>query len=157
MKERGFQAKEVLDLTGVTYRQLDHWSRSRIVTPKERQSGDRVIRVFGFEDLVLIRAAATLLESGVNFPTVKKVVGWLRGVFEAESEGNFLLAVDGDNLKLLSNDPGEIMEHIRGKCVLTIDIGQIIKQLTENIEVLKRKSFAKRRPRSVPRTAVGTG
>ena len=144
MKRRGFQAKEVLELTGVTYRQLDYWSRTGIITPEENQNGGRMTRAFVFEDLVIIRVAAKLLDSGLNFQATKKAVVWLRELFRQNADGEFLLAVEGENLKLLTNNPGEIMDFIRGKCVLTIDVGQIIKQLIEKIEVLKRKSNTKR-------------
>jgi len=140
MVRSGFQAKDVMELTGLTYRQIDHWVKSEIVTPRETvQKGSRTIRIFNFENLVVIRAAMKLLDFGLGFPVVKKAAAWLQGAFSNGSKGQFLFVAEGDNLKFLSNDPAEIMELMRGKCVVTIDLGEIISQLKKDIETVRER------------------
>lgn len=144
MVMRGYQAKEVMELTGLTYRQIDHWVRSDIIKPRTVQKGNRTIRVFSFENLVVFRAAMKLLDFGLSFQVVKKAAAWLQEALEKRREGQFLFAIEGDNLRLLSEDPKEILEFVKGKCVVTLDIGQIINQLKKDIEALKSKECIKR-------------
>lgn len=154
MNKRGYQAKDIMELTGLTYRQMDHWVKSEIVTPFETvQKGSRSERIFNFENLVVIRAAMKLLDFGLGFPVVKKAAAWLQDALANGTEGEFLFVSDGDNLKFLSNDPAEIIELMRGKCAVTIDLGQIISQLRKDIEILaerKSKSIGRRRSYAPP-------
>src|SRR6266478_4444852 len=73
MNASGFGSKVVLDLTGITYRQLDYWARTRLVGASIRQaagSGSR--RVYSFEDLVALRVIARLLDAGVSLQAVAR-------------------------------------------------------------------------------------
>lgn len=63
-----FTSSEVLLLTGVTYRQLDHWTRTgRIVGPSvEVGRGSGHSRVFSEEDVVEVAVLARLLIAGLS-------------------------------------------------------------------------------------------
>lgn len=156
MNERGYQAKEVMKLTGLSYRQIDHWVRTEIITPSQIvQKGDRHIRFFSFADLVTIRAAMKLLDFGVSFPVVKKTTKWLQEALKNGLKGEFLFVASGDNLTLLSDDPGEIAKLMRGKCAVTIDLNQIIIQLKKDIENVNKENVKnkKRKGYAIPEIA----
>lgn len=157
MTKRGFQAKEVMELSGLSYRQIDHWVKSDMVIPYETiQKGSRSIRIFNFENLVVIRAAMKLLDFGLGFPVVKKAAAWLQEALASGTKGEFLFVAEGDNLRLLSDDPAEILELMRGKSIcVTIDVGQIVSQLKKDVEVLKQRKSkdGPRRSYAVPNIA----
>lgn len=56
-------------ITGLSYRQLDHWSRLNLVTPLfnrgQRSHGGR-FRVFSYDDLLQLWAMKLLLDSGLR-------------------------------------------------------------------------------------------
>lgn len=137
---RGYQAKDVMELTGLTYRQMDHWVKSEIVNPFQTiQKGNRSERIFNFENLIVIRAAMKLLDFGLGFSVVKKAAARLQQMLAEGTTGQYLFWSSGENLSYLSNDPDEIMKLIRGKCVVTVDIGQIENQLRDDIKALAEK------------------
>lgn len=145
---RGYRIGEVQELTALSYRQIDYWVRSGLIAPLVVQKGKRMERVFNFENLVVIRAAMQLLDFGVDFTAVKKAAAWLQESFSNGRKGSYLFVADGEEFNLLTDDPAEIIEFMKGRCVLTIDIAQIAKRLksdTRALSALKDKKDNRRR------------
>jgi DNA-binding transcriptional MerR regulator len=122
MNEQGFRVPEVCRIVGITYRQLDYWARTDLVTPSVRDaSGSGTQRLYSFQDLVTLRVIKSLLDTGVSLQRVRKAVEHLQtmdqpvtgvtlmsdgqGVYEAHSpeavidllrqgQGVFAIAVD---------------------------------------------------------------
>lgn len=122
MNEQGFRVPEVIKIVGITYRQLDYWARTGLVTPSVRDaSGSGSQRLYSFQDLVTLRVIKNLLDTGVSLQRVRKAVEHLKsmerplsgltlmsdgkGVYEAHSaeaivdllkqgQGVFAIAVD---------------------------------------------------------------
>ena len=122
MAEQGFRVPEVQRIVGITYRQLDYWARTELVTPSVRDaSGSGSQRLYSFQDLVTLRVIKSLLDTGVSLQRVRKAVRHLqtmarpiaevtlmsdgKGVYEAHSpeavvdllrqgQGVFAIAID---------------------------------------------------------------
>jgi DNA-binding transcriptional MerR regulator len=122
MVEQGFAAPEVCRIVQITYRQLDYWARTELVTPSIRDaSGSGTQRLYSFQDLVTLRVIKHLLDTGVSLQRVRNAVEHLRdmdrpltevtlmsdgrGVYEAHSpeavidllrrgQGVFAIAID---------------------------------------------------------------
>jgi DNA-binding transcriptional MerR regulator len=122
MSEQGFRVPEVCRLVGISYRQLDYWARTELVTPSIRDAhGSGTQRLYSFQDLVTLRVIKSLLDTGIALQRVRVAVDYLReidepahgvtlfsdgkGVYQAESpeavvdllrngQGVFAIAVD---------------------------------------------------------------
>lgn len=122
MDEQGYRVPEVCKIVGITYRQLDYWARTELVTPSVRDaSGSGTQRLYSFQDLVTLRVIKSLLDTGVSLQRVRRAVEHLqsmdrpisgvtlmsdgKGVYEAHSpqavvdllrkgQGVFAIAVD---------------------------------------------------------------
>jgi DNA-binding transcriptional MerR regulator len=122
MVEQGFAAPEVCKIVQITYRQLDYWARTELVTPSIRDaSGSGTQRLYSFQDLVTLKVIKNLLDTGVSLQRVRNAVDHLhdmerpltgvtlmsdgRGVYEAHSpeavvdllqrgQGVFAIAID---------------------------------------------------------------
>ena len=122
MVEQGFAAPEVCKIVQITYRQLDYWARTELVTPSIRDaSGSGTQRLYSFQDLVTLKVIKNLLDTGVSLQRVRNAVEHLRdmdrplagvtlmsdgtGVYEAHSpeavvdllqsgQGVFAIAID---------------------------------------------------------------
>src|SRR5215204_6590432 len=65
--EPGFRGPTVIKLVGITYRQLDYWARTGLVTPSVRAAdGSGTQRLYGFTDVVELRIIKRLLDAGVS-------------------------------------------------------------------------------------------
>lgn len=70
----------VSQLTGLSKRQLDYWSRTQLVRPSiERRLSERNwVRVYGFYEVVELMVIAQLLDREITLPQIRSVVGYLR-------------------------------------------------------------------------------
>jgi DNA-binding transcriptional MerR regulator len=79
MVEQGFAAPEVCKIVQITYRQLDYWARTELVTPSIRDaSGSGTQRLYSFQDLVTLKVIKNLLDTGVSLQRVRNAVEHLR-------------------------------------------------------------------------------
>src|SRR6266478_8360776 len=137
MNASGFGSKVVLDLTGITYRQLDYWARTRLVGASIRQaagSGSR--RVYSFEDLVALRVIARLLDAGVSLQAVRRAVEYLKRHTERPLATLGLIA-KGKRAFALTEDPTKMIEATaQGQVVIAIDVEPIVKNLQAEVTQL---------------------
>ncbi len=122
MNEQGYRVPEVCRIVGISYRQLDYWARTELVTPSVRDAhGSGTQRLYSFQDLVSLRVIKSLLDTGISLQRVRKAVEYLqemdrpphgvtlmsdgKGVYEASSpeavvdllkkgQGVFAIALD---------------------------------------------------------------
>jgi DNA-binding transcriptional MerR regulator len=102
MNEQGFRAPEALKIAGVTYRQLDYWTRTGLITPSIKDAhGSGSQRLYSFQDLATLKVIRRLLDAGVSLQRIRKAVEHLntmqkrphgvtlmsdgKGVYEAHS------------------------------------------------------------------------
>ena len=111
-EDQGYRAPEVVSLVGVTYRQLDYWARTGLVKPSVRDaSGSGTQRLYGFQDLVLLRSIKSLLDTGVALQKVRTAIDFVRGHLN-EAPGGMTLMSDGENIYACRSDD-EIIDALR--------------------------------------------
>ena len=137
MNASGFGSKVVLDLTGITYRQLDYWARTRLVGASIRQAtGPGSRRVYSFEDLVALRVIARLLDAGVSLQAVRRAVEYLKRHTERPLATLGLIA-KGKRVFALTEDPTKMIEATaQGQVVIAIDVEPIVKNLQAEVTQL---------------------
>lgn len=63
----GYRGPQVCKYVGITYRQLDYWARTGLLTPSiQGASGSGSQRLYSFQDLVLLRTIKSLIEAGMS-------------------------------------------------------------------------------------------
>jgi DNA-binding transcriptional MerR regulator len=81
MNEQGYRVPEVCKIVGITYRQLDYWARTDLLTPSVRDAkGSGSQRLYSFQDLVTLRVIRNLLDTGVSLQRVRKAVEHLNAM-----------------------------------------------------------------------------
>ncbi|HEY6679226.1 MAG TPA: MerR family transcriptional regulator [Actinomycetota bacterium] len=101
MDEQGYRVPDVCRIVGISYRQLDYWTRTGLVRPSVRDArGSGTQRLYSFQDLALLRIIKKLLDTGVSLQQVRKAIGTLRALKEPEvgttivSDGTRIYAVE---------------------------------------------------------------
>jgi DNA-binding transcriptional MerR regulator len=92
-------------LTGVTYRQLDYWARTNLVTPSlQAAQGSGSKRTYSYRDLVEVKVIKSLLDNGVSLLRARQAVECLRSSLGVDlasatlvlsSRGSALADLDG--------------------------------------------------------------
>ena len=81
MSEQGFRAPDAKRIAGITYRQLDYWTRTGLVTPSVKDAhGSGTQRLYSFQDLATLKVIKKLLDTGVSLQRVRKAVEHLRSM-----------------------------------------------------------------------------
>jgi len=95
----GFSGPTVCRLTGVTYRQLDYWARTELVTPSiapAQGSGSK--RAYSYRDLVEVKVIKSLLNSGVSLARARQAVECLRNDLGADLASSSLVMSDAGSV-----------------------------------------------------------
>jgi len=72
MAEHGYASRQVMNITGVTRRQLTYWRTSGLVTPSQRTPGGH--SRYSFNDLIALKTAKQLIEAGVSVQRIRKAI-----------------------------------------------------------------------------------
>ena len=102
----GFSGTQAAKVVGISYRQLDYWARTDLLTPSLHEaegSGSR--RRYSYQDLLELRVIKTLLDAGIKLTAVRKVFDYLRQHLNGDVaaanlviSGSDVLLCDGDTL-----------------------------------------------------------
>jgi len=73
-----FRTRDVVDLLGISRRQLQYWAQTGLVEPSAKSPGGH--SRYSFEDLVALKAAKRLIDSGVSVQRIRASIGALRKI-----------------------------------------------------------------------------
>ncbi len=109
----GYSGPTVCRLTGVTYRQLDYWARTSLVTPSiTPATGSGSKRAYSYGDVLEVKVIKSLLSSGVSLARARQAVECLRRSLGADLASSSLVLSDAGSV--LAHDDGELVDLLRG-------------------------------------------
>ena len=109
----GFSGPTVCRLTGVTYRQLDYWARTGLVTPSiTPATGSGSKRRYSYSDVLEVKVIKSLLDSGVSLARARQAVECLRNALGADLASSSLVLSDAGSV--LAHDDGDLVDLLRG-------------------------------------------
>lgn len=136
-----FSASETSSLTGVPYRTLDHWARTRFIVPSSCDAQGRGSeRRYTFKDLVALRVAKELRSGGISTQALRRIIQFLRrkGIRDPLSElrlvvrGKDVFAVHGaEQLTSVLIEPGQFT------FVFILDVTKTVQALETSVAKLK--------------------
>ncbi|MGH2711922.1 MAG: MerR family transcriptional regulator [Actinomycetota bacterium] len=138
-EDDGFRAPDVAKLVGISYRQLDYWARTDLVTPSVQDAGGSgTQREYSFQDVVLLKAIKNLLDTGLNLQKVRKAIDFLRTHLKEAPQGLTLMS-DGNKV-YASKSPDEVIDLLqKGQGVFAIAMDKV----WSDVEGSVRKQTAK--------------
>ena len=130
----GFSGPMVCRLTGVTYRQLDYWARTELVTPSitpARGSGSK--RTYSYGDVLEVKVIKSLLSSGLSLARARQAVECLRRSLGADLASSSLVLSDSGSVLARSDD--DLVDLLRGgQGVFNIvPLASVVAELTTTI------------------------
>lgn len=128
-----YRAPVVCRLARVTYRQLDYWTRTNLVTASASDAhGSGSQRLYSFRDILVVRIIASLLDAGISLQKVRAALGELtdRGVDDLAS---LTLMSDGTTVYECSS-PDDVIDLLAGgQGVFGIAVPGIARELSTSI------------------------
>jgi len=109
----GYSGPQVCRLVGITYRQLDYWARTGLLTPtlqSARGSGSK--RRYDYTDVLELKVIKSLLDAGVALQRARRAVDCLReGLGQDLPATSLVLTGEGS---VLARSDGEVVDLLRG-------------------------------------------
>jgi DNA-binding transcriptional MerR regulator len=136
----GFRVPEVCKVVGISYRQLDYWARTGLVTPSVKDAGGSgTQREYSFKDLVLLRTIKNLLDAGVSLQSIRRAIEYLREQLGTEPSSVTLVS-DGRRVYACTS-PDEIVDLLsRGQGVFAIALDKVWDDLSGSLARSRRSA-----------------
>src|SRR5438067_660163 len=136
--ETGFRGPTVCRTVGISYRQLDYWARTELVTPSVRDAdGSGSQRMYSFNDVVQLRVIKKLLDAGVSLPKIRRAVDYLRDELNLPIE-DVTLVSDGKTIHACIS-PNEVVDLLAGgQGVFAIAVGKVYEELQGQVAAFKK-------------------
>lgn len=129
----GYRVPAVLEIVGVTYRQLDYWARTGLVTPSvQAAAGSGSQRLYSFRDILALRIVKRLLDAGISLRNIRTAVDVLaqRGTTDL---AHTTLISDGTTVYEATSD-AEIIDLLHGgQGVFAIAVGHTLTDLAGTV------------------------
>ena len=133
MSEQGYRVPEVCRIVGITYRQLDYWARTGLVTPSVREAGGSgTQRLYSFQDLVQLRVIKKLLDTGISLQKVRRAVVYMREHMGTQPS-SVTLASDGVRIYACQSEDQIIDLVKRGQGVFAIAVDKVWDELSSSV------------------------
>jgi DNA-binding transcriptional MerR regulator len=135
----GYRGPEVCKIAGISYRQLDYWARTELVTPSIREAGGSgTQRLYSFQDLIELRVIKKLLDAGVSLQNVRKAVDYLRSHMGTEPTSVTLMS-DGVRVYACESEDQIIDLVKRGQGVFGIALDKVRDELESSVRRNRRR------------------
>lgn len=138
----GFTTSQVVRLTGVNQKTLHYWDHSDFLAPSVQiANGTGSRRLYGFRDLVALKAAHELRQSGVSLQGLRKVVDFIREINDVEhplaqcylvTDGRDVFLQEGSTAISALRSPGQ------GCLMVVVNIGRVVDELRTQQRELER-------------------
>ena len=144
-----YRSREVVEILGISRRQLQYWAQTDLVPPSAHTRGGH--RRYAFRDLVALRATKRLLDAGASVQRIRRSIQALR---------RSLPNVEQPLVELVLVATGDVVLVVRGGTAFEAISGQEwvfeVAQLQREIEAWRRLALRPRR-RVPPRGRSGRG
>ncbi len=134
----GYRAPQVCTLVGISYRQLDYWARTGLITPSVQEaSGSGSQRLYSFSDVVQLKVVKRLLDAGMSLKKIRKAMEILSVELASESPlTDVTLLSDGITI-YAAHSASEVVDVFKGgQGVFGIAVGPVEDELVGEIHRL---------------------
>lgn len=149
--EQGYRGPVACKIVGITYRQLDYWTRTGLVTPSVAEAkGSGSQRLYSFSDLLRLKVVKNMIDAGVSLQKVREAIKEARARL-GDDWAKATIVAQGGSIYACTSD-AEVMDLLRsGQGVLgaVVAVDKVLEDLRGTLREL--------RPASEPATAVPPG
>ena len=124
----GYRGPTACKIVGITYRQLDYWARTDLVSPSVRTaSGSGSQRLYSFDDVVALKVVKNLVDTGVSLQKIRRAIDELRERGRGLAEST--LVSDGHSVYAVE-DGEQLIDLLRkGQGVFAISVAPVVDEL----------------------------
>ncbi|MDR3128186.1 MAG: MerR family transcriptional regulator [Bifidobacteriaceae bacterium] len=141
MANVGYKGPQVCQAVGITFRQLDYWTTTGLVTPSIRVSHKSgVHRLYSFKDIVFIKLVAKITgDLGISLQKVRTAINKMKNEFESLKDAT--IVSDGTSVYACRSKE-EVYDILRGgQGVFSITLDGIFQDVELSLANIKTVDF----------------
>jgi DNA-binding transcriptional MerR regulator len=139
MDEAGYRGPQACNIVGITYRQLDYWTRTGLVSPTVRTAkGSGTQRLYSFNDLLQLKVIKSLTDAGASLQKVRQALDYVKSDLDADW-ATLTIVTDGAGVYACTSDE-EVVDLLRsGQGVLgaVVAVDRVREQLAGDLRELR--------------------
>ena len=143
MEETGYRGPQTCKIVGITYRQLDYWTRTGLVTPTlQAAQGSGTQRLYSFGDLLQLKLIKDLTDAGASLQKVRQAIDYVRDHVDGDWS-KVTIVTDGSGVYACTTD-AEVIDLLRsGQGVLgaVVAVDKVRDQLAGTIKELRPQTI----------------
>ena len=140
----GYRGPQTCKIVGISYRQLDYWTRTGLVQPSiQKAEGSGTQRLYSFNDLLQLRVIKSLTDAGASLQKVRQAIEYVRDNLDHDWS-KVTIVTDGGGVHAYTSD-AEVIDLLRsGQGVLgaVVAVGRVRDQLAGDIRQLRPQEAA---------------
>ena len=125
--QQGYTGPEVCKITGITYRQLDHWTTSSLIKASIRNlKGSGFHRIYSFQVIIQIKLVNKLREAGVSLQKIRIALQNIESVLGQNINlSDVSIFSDGKSIYVITDNDQMIDLLKKGQAVFGISLGPV--------------------------------
>jgi len=139
MQEMGYGGPQATKIVDITYRQLDYWTRTGLVSPSiQSAEGSGTQRIYSFNDLLQLKVIKELIDAGASLQKVRQSIDYVRDNIEGDWS-KVTIATDGNRVYACTSD-AEVLDLLKsGQGVLgaLVSVEKVKEQLDGTLRELR--------------------
>lgn len=139
LETQGYRGPQTCKIVGITYRQLDYWTRTGLVAPTIQEAqGSGTQRVYSFNDLLQLKVIKSLTDAGASLQKVRQAIDYVRDHLD-DDWSRVTIVTDGAGVYACTSD-AEVVDLLRsGQGVLgaIVAVDKIKEQLRGTLRELR--------------------
>jgi DNA-binding transcriptional MerR regulator len=143
MRDMGYRGPQACKIVGITYRQLDYWTRTNLVSPSLQPAhGSGTQRLYSFNDLLQLKVIKNLTDAGASLQKVRQAIDYVQNHVD-DDWSKVTIVANGGGVYACTSD-AEVLDLLRsGQGVLgaVVDVGHVRDQLTGDLRELRPKAI----------------
>jgi DNA-binding transcriptional MerR regulator len=147
VEEAGYRGPQACKIVGITYRQLDYWTRTGLVMPSVQEaSGSGSQRLYSFNDLLQLKVVKSLTDAGASLQKVRQAIDYVRTNL-SDNWSRVTIVTDGAGVYACTSD-AEVVDLLRsGQGVLgaVVAVDKVRDQLAGTLRELRPPGDGERR------------
>ena len=125
--QQGYTGPEVCKITGISYRQLDHWTTTKLINASVRNiKGSGFHRIYSFNDIVLVKLVKKLRSAGISLQKIRIALKNVNSILGKNSNiSDVSIFSDGSSIYVLTDNDQMIDLLKKGQAVFGISLGPV--------------------------------
>ncbi len=122
-----FTPKEVVELIGISYRQIQYWDKTNFIKPSYRRRGK--YRLYTFADLVQLRFTVLLREHGTSIQRLRRTIKSLKSLLPQVHQPLFELTflIEGECILIFNGEL--LMDSVCGQSYIRFDVASLVEEI----------------------------